>query len=587
MKHFRLILSYLRPCRREFLLAVLFVTAETAFELFIPLVMANIIDLGVTRRDIPYILHQGLLMAVCALLSLICGLLYARYAARAALGFGTRIREAEYEKLQEYSFANLDHFETSSLITRMTTDVTVLQNAVINGMRPMVRGPVMLVMGLLLAFFMNVRLALVFLVCMPVQGCILFFIIRKTAPMYGRLQTAVDKVNSVVQENLNAIRAVKAYVRETYEEEHFGEANGKLTENSLRTFRIAVLNLPAFQFTMYTATVLILWFGGNLIHTGNMEVGALTGFLSYVMQIVNSLMMISNVFLMLTRSLASVSRISQVLAEEPDLADVPDGLETVENGQVEFRNVEFKYSAGAARPALSQVCLKFLPGQTIGIIGGTGSSKSTLVQLIPRLYDVSAGSVLVGGHDVREYRLASLRDAIGIVLQKNVLFSGTVRENLLWGNAQATEEELWRACRTACAHEFIEKMPGGLDARLDQGGLNLSGGQKQRLCIARTLLKHPKVMIFDDSTSAVDTATEAHIRRGLSSLGEMTKIIIAQRITSVMEADQIVILEDGRVHAVGTHESLLQTDSIYREIYDSQMRSSENDGEQNREKGGA
>ena len=587
MKHFRLILSYLRPCRREFLLAVLFVTAETAFELFIPLVMANIIDLGVTRRDIPYILHQGLLMAVCALLSLICGLLYARYAARAALGFGTRIREAEYEKLQEYSFANLDHFETSSLITRMTTDVTVLQNAVINGMRPMVRGPVMLVMGLLLAFFMNVRLALVFLVCMPVLGCILFFIIRKTAPMYGRLQTAVDKVNSVVQENLNAIRAVKAYVRETYEEEHFGEANGKLTENSLRTFRIAVLNLPAFQFTMYTATVLILWFGGNLIHTGNMEVGALTGFLSYVMQIVNSLMMISNVFLMLTRSLASVSRISQVLAEEPDLADVPAGLETVENGQVEFRNVEFKYSAGAARPALSQVCLKFLPGQTIGIIGGTGSSKSTLVQLIPRLYDVSAGSVLVGGHDVREYRLASLRDAIGIVLQKNVLFSGTVRENLLWGNAQATEEELWRACRTACAHEFIEKMPGGLDARLDQGGLNLSGGQKQRLCIARTLLKHPKVMIFDDSTSAVDTATEAHIRRGLSSLGEMTKIIIAQRITSVMEADQIVILEDGRVHAVGTHESLLQTDSIYREIYDSQMRSSENVGEQNREKGGA
>ena len=587
MKHFRLILSYLRPCRKEFLLAVLFVTAETAFELFIPLVMANIIDLGVTRRDIPYILHQGLLMAVCALLSLICGLLYARYAARAALGFGTRIREAEYEKLQEYSFANLDHFETSSLITRMTTDVTVLQNAVINGMRPMVRGPVMLVMGLLLAFFMNVRLALVFLVCMPVLGCILFFIIRKTAPMYGRLQTAVDKVNSVVQENLNAIRAVKAYVRETYEEEHFGEANGKLTENSLRTFRIAVLNLPAFQFTMYTATVLILWFGGNLIHTGNMEVGALTGFLSYVMQIVNSLMMISNVFLMLTRSLASVSRISQVLAEEPDLADVPDGLETVENGQVEFRNVEFKYSAGAARPALSQVCLKFLPGQTIGIIGGTGSSKSTLVQLIPRLYDVSAGRVLVGGHDVREYRLASLRDAIGIVLQKNVLFSGTVRENLLWGNAQATEEELWRACRTACAHEFIEKMPGGLDARLDQGGLNLSGGQKQRLCIARTLLKHPKVMIFDDSTSAVDTATEAHIRRGLSSLGEMTKIIIAQRITSVMEADQIVILEDGRVHAVGTHESLLQTDSIYREIYDSQMRSSEDDGEQNREKGGA
>lgn len=572
MKHFRLILSYLRPCRREFLLAVLFVTAETAFELFIPLVMANIIDLGVTRRDIPYILHQGLLMAVCALLSLICGLLYARYAARAALGFGTRIREAEYEKLQEYSFANLDHFETSSLITRMTTDVTVLQNAVINGMRPMVRGPVMLVMGLLLAFFMNVRLALVFLVCMPVLGCILFFIIRKTAPMYGRLQTAVDKVNSVVQENLNAIRAVKAYVRETYEEEHFGEANGKLTENSLRTFRIAVLNLPAFQFTMYTATVLILWFGGNLIHTGNMEVGALTGFLSYVMQIVNSLMMISNVFLMLTRSLASVSRISQVLAEEPDLADVPDGLETVENGQVEFRNVEFKYSAGAARPALSQVCLKFLPGQTIGIIGGTGSSKSTLVQLIPRLYDVSQGCVSVGGKDVRAYSLEALRDAVGIVLQKNVLFSGTIRENLKWGREDASDEELMKACRIACADEFIAKFPDGLDTLLDQGGVNLSGGQRQRLCIARTLLKHPKILIFDDSTSAVDTATEGRIRAGLAGIPSMTKLIIAQRITSVMHADKIIILDDGKIHAVGAHESLLASSPIYQEIYESQMK---------------
>lgn len=587
MKNFRQILPYLKSCRREFILAVLFVTAETAFELFIPLVMSNIIDLGIAAKDISYILRQGILMAVCALLSLVCGLLYARYAAMAALGFGTSIREAEYEKLQDYSFANLDHFETSSLITRMTTDITVLQNAIINGLRPMIRGPVMLVMGLGLAFFMNVRLALVFLVCMPVLGCVLFLIVRKVAPMYGKLQKSVDKVNNVVQENLNAIRAVKAYVRGTYEEENFGRANRTLTENSLNTFRIAVLNLPVFQFTMYTGTVLILWFGGNLIHSGGMEVGALTGFLSYVMQIVNSLMMISNVFLMLTRSLASAARISEVFAEQPDLADCPGGVSQVENGDVEFRNVEFKYSTSAVRPSLSGVSLKFSSGQTIGIIGGTGSSKSTLVQLIPRLYDAASGSVLVGGRDVRDYRLTALRDAIGIVLQKNVLFSGTIRENLKWGNEQATDEELWAACRIACADEFIRRMPGGLDALLDQGGLNLSGGQKQRLCIARTLMKHPKVMIFDDSVSAVDTATEARIRQGLNSLPEMTKIIIAQRITSVMHADQIVILDDGRVHAVGDHETLLREDRIYQEIYESQMRAASDAPQAAAQKGGA
>ena len=574
LKEFKKILPYLKSCRKEFLLAVLFVTAESAFELFIPLVMSGVIDVGVADRDIPYILRQGILMVFCALLSLICGLLYARYAARAALGFGTCIREAEYEKLQSYSFANLDHFETSSLITRMTTDVTVLQNAVIGGLRPMTRGPVMLVMGLLLAFCMNTRLALVFVVCTPVLGCILFFIIRRTAPMYGTLQKTVDKVNSVVQENLQAIRAVKAYVRGEYEEENFRKANTALMETGRDTFRVAVLNLPAFQFVMYTATVLILWFGGNYIHAGSLEVGSLTGFLSYVMQIINSLMMISNVFLLLTRSLASITRIGQVLEEEPELSDVPGGLPGPEDGSVEFRNVEFKYSAAAARPALSGVSLKFDPGSTIGIIGGTGSSKSTLVQLIPRLYDATAGQVLVGGHDVREYQLPALRDAVGIVLQKNVLFSGTVRENLLWGNPGASDEELWEACRKACADEFLEKMPGGLDALLDQGGLNLSGGQKQRLCIARTLLKRPKILIFDDSTSAVDTATEARIRRALRELPEMTKIIIAQRITSVMYADQIVILEDGRVHAAGTHETLLKSDRIYQEIYDSQMQAS-------------
>ncbi len=574
MKEVKQLLPYLKPCGREFLLAVIFVIAESVFELFIPLVMSNIIDVGVASRDIPYILHQGILMAVCALLSLTCGLLYARCAARAALGFGTCIREAEYEKLQSFSFSNLDHFETSSLITRMTTDITVLQNAVVGGLRPMTRGPVMLAMGLILAFCMNARLALVFVVCAPVLGFVLFFIVRRTAPMYGNLQKSVDKVNSVVQENLNAIRAVKAYVRGSYEEENFRKANQALMENSRDTFRIAALNLPAFQFVMYTATILILWFGGNFIHAGSLEVGALTGFLSYVMQIINSLMMISNVFLLLTRSLASVTRISEVFQEVPELADVPEGLSQVPDGSVEFRNVEFKYSAGARRPALSNINLKFASGQTIGIIGGTGSSKSSLVQLIPRLYDASSGQVLVGGRDVREYRLPVLRDAVGIVLQKNLLFSGTVRENLQWGSPQASDEELWAACRTACADEFLEQLPGGLDAVLDQGGLNLSGGQRQRLCIARTLLKRPRILIFDDSTSAVDTATEARIQKGLKALPEMTKIVIAQRITSVMYADLIVILEDGRVHAAGTHESLLRTDPIYQEIYGSQMQAS-------------
>lgn len=586
MKNFKQLLPYLRPCRKEFFLAVLFVTAESIFELFIPLVMSDIIDVGVAGRDIRYILQQGIQMAVCALLSLFCGLLFARYAARTALGFGTCIREAEYARLQDYSFANLDHFETSSLITRMTTDVTVLQNTVVNGLRPLVRGPVLLVMGLILAFYMNVRLALVFLVCTPLLGCILFLIVRKTAPMYGKLQASVDKVNLVVQENLNAIRAVKAYVRGDYEEANFGQANRTLTENSRNTFRIAVLNLPAFQFVMYTATVLILWFGGNFIHAGTLEVGSLTGFLSYVMQIINSLMMISNVFLMLTRSLASITRIGEVFAEVPDLTDVPEGLGRVPDGSVEFRNVDFKYSSAARRPALSDVSLKFESGQTVGIIGGTGSSKSTLIQLIPRLYDVTSGSVRVGGHDVREYRLPVLRDAIGIVLQKNVLFSGTVRENLRWGNEQASEEEMWTACRRAGADEFLKRMPGGLDTVLDQGAQNLSGGQKQRLCIARTLLKHPKVLIFDDSTSAVDTATEAHIWRELKAIPDMTKIIIAQRITSVMHADQIIILDDGKVHAAGSHDTLLKTDKIYQEIYHSQIHTAGEIREDTVQKGG-
>ncbi|MGI6006013.1 MAG: ABC transporter ATP-binding protein [Ruminococcus sp.] len=566
------IFTHLGAFKKEFFLSIILIIAETAFELSIPLIMADIIDVGVQNRDIHLIFVKGIEMAVCALLSLITGLLYARYAARAALGFGASVREAEFNRIQTYSFANLDHFEISSLITRMTTDITVMQNAITNGIRPMVRGPVALIIGLFLAFWMNARLALVFVVCIPVLACILFFIVRKVAPLYGRLQVCMDKVNAVIQENLTAIRAVKAFVREDYEENVFDGANRDLADTSRTTFHFAVLNLPAFQLTMYTAIVLILWFGGGLIQTGNLQVGELTGFLSYVLQIINSLMMISNVFLMLTRSLASAARINQVFDEKSSLADPEHPLTEIPDGRIDFNHVFFKYKEHADACTLSDISLHIGAGETVGIIGGTGSSKSTLVQLIPRLYDVTRGSVSVGGEDVRSYSLTALRDAVGIVLQKNVLFSGTIRENLQWGSKSATDEELMEACRISCADEFISTFPEGLDTLLDQGGVNLSGGQRQRLCIARTLLKHPKILIFDDSTSAVDTATETKIRKALARIPSMTKLIIAQRITSVMQADKIVILDDGKIHAVGTHESLLASSPIYREIYESQVK---------------
>lgn len=570
MQDLKRVFTHLGPFKKEFILSILFIIAETGFELTIPLIMADIIDVGVQTRDIHYICIKGVQMGICALLSLITGLLYARYAARAALGFGSGVREAEFSRIQSYSFANLDHFSTSSLITRMTTDITVMQNAITGGLRPMVRGPVMLIMGLFLAFWMNAALALVFVICTPVLACILFFIVRRVAPLYGKLQVCMDRVNAAIQENLTAIRAVKAFVREEYEEEVFEKANRELADTSRTTFHFAVLNLPAFQLTMYTSIVLILWFGGGFIQTGSMQVGELTGFLSYVLQIVNSLMMISNVFLMLTRSLASARRINQVFDETSTLSDPENPCHVIPDGQIDFDHVSFKYKKEAKEYTLSDIDLHIKAGETVGIIGGTGSSKSTLVQLIPRLYDATAGSVRVGGRDVRSYSLESLRDGVGIVLQKNVLFSGTIRENLLWGSPEATEDELQAACRAACADEFIRTLPEGLDTRLDQGGVNLSGGQRQRLCIARALLKRPKILIFDDSTSAVDTATESRIREALEAIPSMTKLVIAQRILSVMHADKIVILDDGRIHAVGTHQSLLAESPIYREIYESQ-----------------
>ena len=572
MNDLKRLFGYMGPYRRDMALGMLLVVVESAFEMVIPILMSDIIDQGVAHGDVREIGWTGVEMAVCAVLALITGLLYARYAARASYGFGARIRQAEYAKVQAYAFGNLDHFETSSLITRMTTDVTVVQNAINGGFRPMVRGPAMLVLGVALSFYMSPSLAAVFFVCAPVLGVILFFIVRRIAPLYARLQQAMDHLNTVVQECLTAIRAVKAFVRGEYEEEKFQAVNTELMDVSMTTFRTAVLNLPAFQLTMYAAMVSILWFGGNMILQGSLTVGRLTSFLSYVLQVMNSLMMISNVFLLMTRSLASAHRIAAVLDEPVELESPAHPVTEIPDGGVVFEHVSFKYHPDAAEYALAGIDLAIQPGQTVGILGGTGSAKSTLVQLIPRLYDATEGRVLVGGRDVREYDLTALRDAVGIVLQKNVLFSGTVRENLLWGDPTADDATLWAACKAACADEFLRRMPGGLDADLGQGGVNVSGGQKQRLCIARTLLKKPRILIFDDSVSAVDTATEAKIRKALAALQGVTKIIIAQRVTSVMGTDKIVVLEDGHIHAVGTHSELLASDPIYQEIYHSQMK---------------
>lgn len=579
MNDLRLIFRYGKPYRRDLWAAAGLIFIECIFEMVIPVLMSTLVDEGVPSHNMAIILRQGGLMALCAVLALITGLLYARYAARFANGFAAELRLAEYAAVQKFDFANLDHFSSASLVTRMTTDATVLLNAINAGLRPFVRSPVMLAMGLGMAFLLSPKLTIVFLITTPILTILLALIVRKVGPLYGRQQSAVDHLNSRIQESLTAIRAIKAFVRGDYENEQFNAVNTELSDASTETFRYAVLNLPAFQTIMYTAIVCIMWFGGGFILQGGMSVGQLTAFLSYVLQVLNSVMMFSGAFLQMTRSLASARRIREVLTEQPDLANAANPLETVPNGQIDFEGVSFKYNAAAQKSALSDITLHIPAGATVGIIGGTGSAKTTLVQLIPRLYDATEGTVKVGGRDVRDYDLTALRDAVGIVLQKNLLFSGTIRDNLKWGNPDAAEEQLWAACRAAHADEFLDRMPDGLDTDLGQGGVNVSGGQKQRLCIARTLLKHPKVLIFDDSTSAVDTATESGIRRALAELTDVTKLIIAQRISSVQSADLIVILEDGHLHAVGTHVELLKKDTIYQEIYYSQMKGGDPDGE--------
>lgn len=563
---FKQFFGYFKNYKKYLYLSAVFVILETLFELIIPLIMADIIDIGVANKDRNYILIKGGLMIICALLSLGLGLLYAKTAAKAGQGFGYELRKAQYQKIQEFSFKNTDHFSTSSLVTRLTSDVTILQNAICNGIRPLVRAPFMMLTALTMAILINAKLAVVFLIAIPVLATCLIIIMSKVRPLYGKMQRALDSVNSIVQENLIAIRVVKSYVRKDYEQAKFNEVNLNYQQVSRKSFHYAVMNMPCFQFVMYSTIIAILWFGGGMIQVGNMQVGELTGFLSYIMQILNSLMMISNVFLMLTRSLASAYRIQEVFDEEIDIKDEKSDIK-ITRGKIIFKNVAFKYDLKAKEYVLNNINLEIEPGETVGIIGGTGSAKTSLVQLIPRLYDITAGDLLIDGHDIKSYGIEHLRDEIAMVLQKNTLFSGTIKENILWGKADASDHELNEVLDIACASEFIDALPKGINTDLGQGGVNVSGGQKQRLCIARALLKKPKILILDDSTSALDTATERKLTDGLAYyLPKTTKIIISQRLSSLAHADKIVILTDGKIDDIGTPEELANRNHIYQDL---------------------
>ena len=570
------IFSYMKQYKKYAYLALICIGIEVVLELMVPMLMADLIDYGVADADIPYIYTKGIQMGGCAILALILGIGSSKFSALAGQGLGANIRMAEYEKLQSYSFSNIDHFRVSSLVTRLTSDVTNIQNSVSTGMRPFGRSPVMLIVATSVAFSINSTLALVFLVALPILAAMLIAIIVHIRPLYTKMQTAIDLLNRTVGENLTAIRVVKAYVRGDYELEKFEEVNDNLKNQSEKAFKSAVLNMPAMQLVMYSTILGILLLGGHLVKQGELGIGQLTSFLSYVLIILNSLMMMSNVFLMMTRSLASGARIMEVLDEKIDITDELARDISVGHGEIEFDHVNFKYKEEAEEYVLSDISFHIEPGQTVGIIGQTGSAKTTLVQLIPRLYDVNEGVVRIDGVDVKEYPMRHLRDAIAMVLQKNTLFSGSLLSNLKWGNENATMEEIEEACHIACVDEFIDRLSDGYDTEMGQGGVNVSGGQKQRICIARAILKKPKVLILDDSTSAVDTATEAKIREGLAKkLPDMTKIVIAQRISSVRHADQIIILDKGRINGIGTHESLLADNRIYQEIYESQKEGAE------------
>ena len=577
-------LRKLAPYTKGYRLLMVFAIAcsagEAVLELLLPQVRSDIVDVGIATGDRAYILTAGLKMVIMALLALGCGVGAAALAARASMGFGAALRQAEYEQVQRFSFANIEHFSTASLVTRLTNDVASVQMTTFMGMRMLVRAPTMLVTALVMALIISARLSQVFLVVIPLLVIAVAIVIKRVGPFFTSLQGATDDVNLVVQEDLNAIRVVKSFVREKQEQEKFAQRSEKLRSMAERAFGFVVLFMPVMMILMGGTITAVMWIGGHYVWEGTLLSGDLIAFFTYVSEILMSLMMVSVVLMMLTRAIACGKRIVEVLDEEPRITDKDaDPALRVEDGSIRFDHVYFKYHDTAEAWNLDDVSFTVPSGATVGILGGTGSAKTTLVSMIPRLYDVDSGGVYVGGHNVKEYTMEALRRGCAMVLQKNTLFSGTIRENLRWGDEHATDAEIQEACRLACADEFIEKMPDGYDTYIEQGGTNVSGGQKQRLCIARAVLRKPKILILDDSTSAVDTATDAKIRAALKTvLPGTTKLIIAQRITSVMDADLILVMDDGHISAMGTHEELMEKSDIYREVYRSQQEGVSIDG---------
>lgn len=571
------LLSCVGEYKKYAILTPIVMLGEVIMEVLIPLVMAFMVDNGIGKGDISYTIKMGLLMAVMAIFSLACGALGGKFAAQAGMGFAKNVRKKLFDKVQDFSFANVDKFSTASLVTRLTTDVTNVQNTFMMIIRMAVRSPFMLIFALIMAVSINAKLAMIFLIAIPVLGIGMVVITSTAFPRFEKMLAKYDALNSRVQENLIGIRVVKAFVREKFEGEKFVASADDVRAAQVKAEKVVILGQPLMQIAMYSCIVAVIYFGGNMVIGETMLIGQLSSFITYITQILMSLMMLSMIFVMTTISMASMHRIVEIFDEVPDIADDnADPALLPEDGSIVFDNVSFSYAKDKDKLNLRNIDLNIKTGETIGIIGGTGSAKSTLVQLIPRLYDVFDGRILVGGHDVRDYKIDNLRNEVAMVLQKNVLFSGTIKDNLRWGNENATDEEIIEACRQAQAHDFVMSFPDGYDTDLGQGGVNVSGGQKQRLCIARALLKKPKIVILDDSTSAVDTATDAKIRHAFKTeLADTTTIIIAQRISSVAEADRIIVLDDGNIDAFDTHENLLKTNKIYREVYNSQQKGAE------------
>ena len=571
---------YARPYRAYILLGVVCSAAEAVFELLIPMVMSRIVNVGIPAGDTAFILRQGLKMVAMAVISLLFGVGGAALSATAGMGFGANLRRAEYERLQSYAFSNIEKFSTASLVTRMTSDCNTMQMTLMMGMRLLVRSPVMLIAALFFSVRISARLSSVFLVSLPLLAAAVSVILLHASPLFRALQENTDALNLVVQEDLTGIRVVKSFVQEEREHEKFSQRNHALKSASQRSFGMVVINMPIMMLIVYSTMIAVLWFGGQMVSAHTLETGDLMVYFTYIMQIMISFMMVSMMFMMMTRSVACAHRIIEVLDEQPAIGDdhAVNGA-AVADGSIDFSHVSFRYHAENPEWVLEDIELHIASGETVGILGGTGSGKTSLVSLIPRLYEATEGTVRVGGRPVAEYTMEHLRQAVSMVLQKNTLFSGTIRENLLWGDPEATEEDLLAACRAACADEFLDRLPGGLDYDLGQGGVNVSGGQKQRLCIARAILKKPKVLILDDSTSAVDTATDAKIRAAFAgALKDTTKLIIAQRVTSVMDADRILVMDGGRIVDQGTHRELLSRCAIYQEIYHAQQEGVSIDG---------